>query len=48
MAADLKSAKNKTEQAWRGFAPGMWCERVNVREFIQRNYNGPMRAMVAS
>ncbi|RDI99554.1 formate C-acetyltransferase [Dyella solisilvae] len=24
--------------AWRGFAPGSWQERVNVREFIQRNY----------
>ena len=24
--------------AWRGFAPGSWQSRVNVREFIQRNY----------
>ena len=24
--------------AWRGFAPGSWRSRVNVREFIQRNY----------
>ena len=24
--------------AWRGFAPGLWRQRVNVREFIQRNY----------
>ena len=24
--------------AWRGFAPGKWQSRVNVREFIQRNY----------
>lgn len=24
--------------AWRGLVPGSWQERVNVREFIQRNY----------
>lgn len=26
------------EPAWRGFAPGEWCGRVDVRDFIQRNY----------
>jgi formate C-acetyltransferase len=31
-------ANRKTEGAWRGFTPGMWQDRVNVREFIQRNY----------
>ena len=25
--------------AWRGFTPGTWQNRVNVREFIQRNYS---------
>ena len=24
--------------AWRGFCEGEWCERVNVRDFIQKNY----------
>lgn len=30
--------QDKTAKAWRGFAPGAWQERVNVRDFIQRNY----------
>jgi formate C-acetyltransferase len=38
MSANLKAAQDKWEHAWRGFAPGMWRDRVNVREFIQRNY----------
>jgi formate C-acetyltransferase len=38
MSAILKPANEKWEQAWRGFAPGTWGERVNVRDFIQRNY----------
>ena len=24
-------------EAWRGFEPGPWCARVNLRDFIQRN-----------
>ncbi len=24
--------------AWRGFIPGDWCDRIDVRDFIQRNY----------
>uniref|UniRef100_UPI00336591A1 formate C-acetyltransferase n=1 Tax=Variovorax flavidus TaxID=3053501 RepID=UPI00336591A1 len=31
-------ASTKAEGAWRGFTPGLWQDRVNVREFIQRNY----------
>ncbi|MDM0051555.1 formate C-acetyltransferase [Variovorax sp. J22R115] len=31
-------ASKKVEGAWRGFTPGLWQDRVNVREFIQRNY----------
>ena len=27
-----------SEAAWRDFAPGLWQSRVNIREFIQRNY----------
>ena len=38
MAAHLKSVSEQNETAWRGFVPGMWQSRVNVREFIQRNY----------
>src|SRR6476469_9826958 len=38
MAAILKPASERWEAAWRGFTPGAWQERVNVREFIQRNY----------
>ncbi len=26
------------EPAWAGFEPGAWCERIDVRDFIQRNY----------
>ncbi len=38
MSAILKPANEKWDVAWRGFAPGSWQSRVNVREFIQRNY----------
>jgi formate C-acetyltransferase len=27
-----------SDSPWRGFAPGTWQCRVNVRDFIQRNY----------
>jgi formate C-acetyltransferase len=27
-----------SEGAWRGFLPGQWQTRVNLRDFIQRNY----------
>jgi formate C-acetyltransferase len=38
MAANLNIAKEQWEHAWRGFAPGAWQKRVNLRDFIQRNY----------
>ena len=38
MADDLKLVTKFSETAWRGFAPGLWQSRVNVRDFIQRNY----------
>src|SRR5688500_1919233 len=38
MSAILKPASEKWDFAWRGFTPGSWQSRVNVREFIQRNY----------
>jgi formate C-acetyltransferase len=28
-----------TPEAWRGFASGPWEDRIDVRDFIQRNYN---------
>src|SRR3954469_2197893 len=34
----LDNASEHGQVAWRGFAPGTWQSRVNVREFIQRNY----------
>ena len=38
MASIPKSPSERWDVAWRGFAPGAWQSRVNVREFIQRNY----------
>lgn len=38
MAANPKGMDEAREQAWRGFKPGPWQKRVNVRDFIQRNY----------
>ena len=38
MASNPKLASERWEVAWRGFAPGAWQSRVNVRDFIQRNY----------
>jgi formate C-acetyltransferase len=37
----LAQASSETQMAsspWRGFTPGTWQSRVNVRDFIQRNY----------
>src|SRR3954452_18668006 len=28
----------KTNQAWDGFQPGIWQKEINVRDFIQQNY----------
>ena len=38
MASIPKVENERWDVAWRGFAPGSWQSRVNVREFIQRNY----------
>src|SRR5258705_3172267 len=38
MASIPKGENERWDVAWRGFAPGSWQSRVNVREFIQRNY----------
>jgi formate C-acetyltransferase len=38
MSTILKPASEKQGLPWRGFVAGAWQSRVNVREFIQRNY----------
>jgi formate C-acetyltransferase len=38
LTPDRKKSSGGTKDAWRGFTPGTWGTRVNVREFIQRNY----------
>jgi formate C-acetyltransferase len=38
MSARPKAAGDQREEAWRDFAPGTWQTRVNLRDFIQRNY----------
>ena len=38
MATNPNLASEQREVAWRGFTPGSWQSRGNVREFIQRNY----------
>lgn len=39
MATKTKTAMEQGDiAAWAGFAPGSWQARVNLREFIQRNY----------
>src|SRR3954454_5388167 len=30
--------KAKSLAAWRGFTPGLWQKEINVRDFIQQNY----------
>jgi formate C-acetyltransferase len=38
MITAVQHGSSQTDVAWRGFIPGTWQGRVNVREFIQRNY----------
>ena len=38
MATVPKSNGERSESAWRGFTGGAWQTRVNLRDFIQRNY----------
>ena len=40
MAANPNIVSEQKQNAWRGFAPGNWQSRVNVREFIQREFGG--------
>lgn len=38
MAANQKVSEDPREKAWRGFRGGTWQTRINLRDFIQRNY----------
>jgi len=38
MATVLSQHTKQSDVAWRGFVPGTWQSRVDVRDFIQRNY----------
>jgi formate C-acetyltransferase len=38
MSANLKLVSDFSDTAWRDFTSGLWQSRVNVRDFIQRNY----------
>ncbi|MDO4606431.1 MAG: pyruvate formate lyase family protein [Bowdeniella nasicola] len=38
MAVDTTAVAPGTDNAWRGFESGPWTERIDVRDFIQRNY----------
>lgn len=38
MAAIPKEAEASRNNPWRGFEPGPWQSRINLRDFIQRNY----------
>ena len=38
MAANQKASEDPREKAWRGFKRGTWQTRINLRDFIQRNY----------
>ena len=33
-----ETASEKTNPAWRGFKTGIWQKEINVRDFIQQNY----------
>jgi formate C-acetyltransferase len=35
---DFKLLNQKTSGAWRMFLPGVWQDRINLRDFIQHNY----------
>ena len=37
--AKAVAAEPDTKEAWRGFKPGLWQRDINVRWFLQQNYN---------
>jgi formate C-acetyltransferase len=38
VSAQASFETQSASSPWRGFTPGTWQSRVDVREFIQRNY----------
>lgn len=38
MTTQTTAQTDQTAGAWEGFAPGVWQERIAVRDFIQQNY----------
>ncbi|GAB3947513.1 pyruvate formate lyase family protein [Corynebacterium tapiri] len=38
-AANNSTAADSAESAWEGFAPGVWQDEIDVRDFIQRNFD---------
>src|SRR6185295_7805246 len=40
MAATVSrtTTKERTVDPWQGFQPGLWQNEINVRDFIQQNY----------
>ena len=38
MVTTIESTSTATQEAWRGFAPGLWQDFIDVRGFVQLNY----------
>ena len=38
MATIAQSEQNELQSPWRGFHPGLWQKEIDVRDFIQQNY----------
>ena len=38
MSTTPKVASEKVISPWQGFHPGLWQKEINVRDFIQQNY----------
>jgi formate C-acetyltransferase len=38
MSAQSQLTDDPRKSCWRGFSPGAWQSRINLRDFIQRNY----------
>jgi len=38
MATVVKEEPNAADKAWTGFQPGLWQTQIDVRDFIQQNY----------
>ena len=38
VTATKQSQSEQAEAAWRGFRTGLWQREIDVRDFIQQNY----------